>query len=96
MQVLAVVLVITTNSARTAISIYTGADILNQISAAAGWLLFVAVVAIVIEVFIITLRFLNLGLIEKYTLPLVITVRGGGGVEVLHSHLHLHPTHRMH
>eukprot|EP00731_Ephydatia_muelleri_P026888 Em0018g988a len=40
---------------------------------AAGWLLFVAVVALLIEVAIVAIRFLNLGLIEKYTLPLVIT-----------------------
>ena len=48
----------------------------GRIYSAAGWLLFVAVVALLIEVAIVAIRFLNLGLIEKYTLPLVITVSG--------------------
>ncbi|KAL5466884.1 hypothetical protein EMCRGX_G031041 [Ephydatia muelleri] len=40
---------------------------------AAGWLLFVTIVAMLIEGVIIALRFLNLALVQQYILPLVIT-----------------------
>ena len=54
---------------------------------AAGWLLFVTIVAMLIEGVIIALRFLNLALVQQYILPLVITVSGG------RVHDHLHPPH---
>ena len=43
----------------------------------AAWLLFVTIVAMLIEGSIIALRFLNLALVEEHTLPFVITVSGG-------------------
>eukprot|EP00731_Ephydatia_muelleri_P026886 Em0018g986a len=39
----------------------------------AAWLLFVTIMAMLIEATIIALRFMNLGLVEKHTLPLTIS-----------------------
>ena len=58
---------------------------------AAGWLLFVTIVAMLVEGVIIALRFLNLALVQQYILPLVITVSGGRVHDHLHTpHLTLH------
>ena len=80
-QVLAFVLIIPAATTQTQASPFVNPPnptVFAQIYAAAGWLLFVAVNTLLIETSIVAIRFLNLGLIEKYTLPLVITVSGAG------------------
>lgn len=80
-QVLAFVLIIPAATTQTQTQVLPPPPypaVLAQTFSAAGWLLFVAVNTLLIETSIVAIRFLNLGLIEKYTLPLVITVSGAG------------------
>ena len=73
-QVLALILIIPAAATQR---LYIASSIVNLTHSAAGWLLFVAAVTILLEINIVAIRFLSFGLVEKYTLPLVITVSGG-------------------